>query len=530
MSSKYIIAHDVGTSGDKAIIVDMECNIYASAWEGYKVYYPKANYAEQDPDDLWNAVVNTTKEVMEKSGIAKENVVGMIFSTQLLGIIPIGKSGDPLCKAIIWMDGRACKQAEKIMNKFGGSAVFTSFVGTPISGKDVLAKLLWLKEEMSDVYNEMTCFLDVNGYLLYRTTGEKVYEWSCASAVSFDFKKKDWLRGVFKYIGLDMNKFPRLVRSIDIVGGLTNKAAERCGLLPGTPVFGGAGDMHSAAIGSGAVNEGEGHIYLGTSGWVGISSSKAPKGGQGIVSLQSAIPDKALIIGEMETAGACLSWIADEFYKHEKEDPSISNVYALMDKRVSTIPPGSGYLLFTPWLTGERCPVFDTTVRSTFFNLDATHTRDHMLRAVYEGIAYNLRWIMEILEKNYNFPLSVLRVIGGGSKSNEWMQIISDVTQKEVETVIEPQMSGAVGVSIIAAVGSGYYKDFSSVHNVVKSDKRFIPEASNKIIYNELYMSYKDIYHSLKKSYHKMNSNQFKSSIVEHINSKESVTNINSNE
>lgn len=527
MNSKYIIAHDVGTSGDKAVIVDLDNNIHACACEGYKVYYPKSNWAEQEPEDFWNAIVNTTKKVMDESGIAKENVIGMIFSTQVLGIIPIGKNGEPLCKAIIWMDGRAYKQAEKIMKKFGGSGVFSAIAGSAISGKDAFPKLLWLKEEASYIYNEMTCFLDVNGYLTYRATGKKVFEWSCASAIGFDYKKKTWMREVISYIGLDINKFPQLVRSTDMVGGLTDEAAEKCGLMPGTPVFGGVGDMQSAAIGSGAVNEGEGHIYLGTSGWIGISTSKSPKGSHGIFSFQSGDPDKALVVGEMETAGACLSWIGDEFYKHEKSDPSVQNIYALMDERVRTIKPGSDYLIFTPWITGERCPIFDTNVRSTFFNLGATHTRDHMIRAVYEGVAYNLRWIIDILDKNYNFKLSELRVIGGGSKSNEWMQILSDVTQRKVETIVNPQMSGAIGASIVAAIGSGYRKEFSCIHDLIKNDRIFTPIASNKKIYDELYITYKNIYHSLKKDYHNINSNQFNSNINENSNSKVSVPNQN---
>ncbi len=152
-----------------------------------------------------------------------------------------------------------------------------------LSGKDGLPKLLWLKEKEPEVYQRMTCFLDVNGYLTYRATGRQVMEWSCASAIGFDLKKKDWMRGIIRYIGLDQGKFPALVRSIDPVGGLTAEAARECGLLAGTPVFGGGGDAQGAAVGSGAVGEGEGHIYLGTSAWVGVVTGKTPTGRHGVV-------------------------------------------------------------------------------------------------------------------------------------------------------------------------------------------------------------------------------------------------------
>ena len=274
----------------------------------------------------------------------------------------------------------------------------------------------------------MTCFLDVNGYLTYRATGKQVFEWSCASAFGFDLGKKDWLRTIISYIGLDIRKFPALVRSIDRVGGLTSEAARECGLLEGTPVFGGGGDAQAAATGSGAVAEGDGHIYLGTSGWVGVITRKNPTGHDGVACMQASDPDKSLLFAEMETAGACLKWIANEFYKAEQADPKIPNVYALMDQKVLTVPPGSDSLVYTPWMYGERSPISDTWVRSTFFNLSADHTREHLLRAVYEGVAYNLRWMIEIVEKKFKYPLPVLRLIGGGVRGDIWMQIIADVT------------------------------------------------------------------------------------------------------
>jgi len=415
MSAQYIVAHDVGTGGNKAVLVDTEGAIHASAFQPYPVHYPRPDWAEQEPEDWWTAVTTTTRQVVAQSGVAPRDVLAMVHTTQMLGIVPMGEDSQPLRRAIIWLDGRAPEQAERIMHKFLGRRAFALVAGAELSGKDGLPKLLWLKENEPAVYNDMTCFLDVNGYLTYRATGQMVFEWSCASAIGFDLKKKDWLRGIIRHIGLDEKKLPPLVRSTDRVGGLTAEAARACGLLEGTPVFGGGGDAPGAAVGSGAVGEGEGHIYLGTSGWVGVVTRRTPTGRHGVVSIHSADPGKALLFAEMETAGACLKWIADQFYRHEQADPSIPNVYALMDQDVETIPPGADFLVCTPWMYGERSPVADTWVRSTFFNLSADHTREHMLRSVYEGVAYNLRWMIEIVEKHFGFPLPVLRVIGGGA-------------------------------------------------------------------------------------------------------------------
>jgi xylulokinase len=313
-------------------------------------------------------------------------------------------------------------------------------------------------------------------------------------------------------MGLDVDKFPPLVRSIDQVGGLTAEAARECGLLEGTPIFGGSGDSAGAAVGSGAVGEGDGHIYLGTSGWVGVVTEKTPTGRHGVVAIHSADPDKALLFAEMETAGACLKWIADEFYRHEQADPTISNVYALMDRDVESIPPGSDFLVATPWMYGERSPVADTWVRSTFFNLSADHTREHLLRAVYEGVAYNLRWMIQIVERHFGFPLPVLRVIGGGARGAPWMQIIADVTGRQVETIANPQEAGAVGTALTAAIGLGLYPDFEALKKVVRVEQEFEPQAGNAEVYDALYRTYGRIYSSLRDLYREVNQVRFSDS------------------
>lgn len=510
VGAQYIIAHDVGTSGSKAVLVDLKGNIYASDSEKYNLYFPCTNWVEQEPTEYWNAITKTTKNVMKKSGIKPEEVIGMAYSTQVLTIIPVDKSGKVLSRAINWMDGRAEKQAKEVMNKFGGAAVFSKIAGAVLTSKDGLAKLLWMKENQPHIYNEMDCFLDVNGYLTFKATDKKVMEWSCASAFAFDLKKKDWMRMVINHIGLDIDKFPQLVKATDIVGGLTEKAAEECGLMPGTPVLGGSGDMQNAAIGAGSVLDGEGYIYLGTSAWVSISTSKTKGGSHGVYNFQSADPSKCLVVGEMESAGACLKWVADEFYRHEQQDPNVKNVFELMDNSVEAVPPGSDYLIFTPWICGERCPITDTDVRSTFFNLSSVHKREYMLRAIYEGIAYNMKWIMEIIKDIYGFDLPVLKVIGGGALDHKWMQILSDITQRRIITMKNPQMAGAVGTAMIAAVGLGKYKDFDSVKNVAHEDKIFNPNPVNEKIYDEIYGNFKEIYPALKKIYHKINSVRFK--------------------
>jgi len=503
--AKYIIAHDVGTSGNKAVLVDIEGRVQGKCFEPYQTYHPSPGWVEQEPGDWWRAVSKTTRLLLEHTGVQPADVLCITYATQMLGIIPMDSKSGPLRRAIIWMDCRAGEQAERAMRKFLGPRVFALVAGTALCGKDGIPKLLWLKTEEPDTYGKMCCFLDVAGYLFYRSTGNMVMEWTGASVFGLDLKKKTWMEGIFRYVGLDPHKFPPLVRSIDKVGELTPEAAAECGLLRGTPVIAGAGDAPCAAVGAGAVGEGEGHVYLGISGWVGVVTRRTPRGKCGAATIQSADPDKTFLFAETEAAGGCIQWIADQFYKAEKKDPNIPNVYALMDNEVAKIPPGSNYLLFTPWIYGERAPVDDCYVRATFLNLSAEHTREDMLRAVYEGVAYNIRWIAEIVEREFKFSLPCLRVIGGGAKGKPWMQILADITHRKIETVCEPQEAGAVGAALVAAVGMGIYPDFESLRKVVKVDSVYEPQRENYEIYDSLYDRYQEVYRDLRGFYRKLN-------------------------
>jgi len=236
-----------------------------------------------------------------------------------------------------------------------------------------------------------------------------------------------------------------------------------------------------------------------------VVTERTVKGKCGAASVHSADPDKAFLFAESETAGACMQWMAEQLYSSGKPDANIGDVYALMDEKVARIPPGSGYLIFTPWMYGERAPIADCNVRSSFLNLSADHTRDHLLRAVYEGIAYNIRWIVEIIEKEYKFPLPNLRVIGGGAKAVPLMQILADVTQRKAETVRYPQEAGAVGAAMVASVGLGIYPNFEALKKVVNVDKTYEANPNNRGIYDSLFRSYQEAYTSLRGFYKKIN-------------------------
>jgi xylulokinase len=498
----YLLAHDVGTGGDKAVLVTSEGHLVASAFEPYQTYYPKAHWAEQDPDDWWRAIAAVTRRLLRKNKIKPSEILALTFSPQMLGVLPIDRQTRPLRRCIIWLDGRAGEEARTIMRKVGGPAIFARLFGVALTGKDVLAKLLWLKTHETDVYQRATAILDVGGYLLLRSTGRWLYEWTGASVTGlFDLKRKTWNGSLMRLLKLDPSKFPDLVPSTARVGGLTPEAADEFGLLEGTPVIAGAGDAPSAAMGSGAVSEGAGHIYLGTSGWVGVVTSQRVVGKRGIATIQSADPNKLFLIAETETAGACLEWAARQLYRM---DPSQA-IYAQMDYDVNTVEPGAQGLIFTPWMYGERCPVADECVRSAFLNLCATHTREHMTRAIFEGVAFNLRWILESIDKLYGIRPDPLRVIGGGARGLPWLQIIADVTGHTIESVPEPQEAGAIGAALVAAVGIEILPTTDIANELIQTEHTMIPSTDHSQVYDELFEAYVQVYGALRRLYHKLN-------------------------
>ena len=505
--SSYIMAHDLGTSSDKAVLVDFEGNIAGSVAKDYPTFYPNPAWVEQDPMDYWNRSCEASAQVIKETGINPADVKAVVFSTQAQGITPVDREGNPLYNNISWADGRAGKQAKSIMKKVGGEKIFTLFSGTPIMGKDVLAKVIWLKEERPDIWEKTFKILDVNGWMKFKCTGKMVAEISGASSFALDLKKKQWM-GVLPLVGMDMEKLPPLVCSTDLVGGLLPEAAEQMGLLPGTPVFGGCDDVQAAAVGSGMVQDGDAHIYLGTSAWVAVATKDKDKFKHGAAPIQSADKNMLLIAGITESAGANIQWLQEQFFRSEKEYLG-DGIFDYMNEAIKNVPPGSNHLVCTPWMLGERCPVSSSTARATLFNISMDHTREHLMKAVYEGIGYNLRWIMENYKKDYGFDCSRLRIIGGGALTDSWMQIIADITGKSFSVCRNPRSAGALGAAGVAMIGLGQLGGFEEVRSFVQTDKEYSPNPENRAIYDKLFADYKNIYSGLEKAYERANSARF---------------------
>lgn len=509
MANRYLIGHDVGTGGAKSVLADTRGEMLACCFEPYPTSFPRPLWVEQDPEDWWRAVSKSTRCLLERAGVDSSEIAGIGFAGQMAGVVPVDADGEPSRPPIIWLDSRADAQAARMIRKLGGEWVMLRLAGALPTGKDVVCKIAWVMENEPEVYERTAKFLDVTGYLVLRATGRMVVDHTGAGATGIlDNKTREWSKLLARLIGMRLEKMPEVVRSIDVAGGLAPDAAEAMGLPAGTPVIAGMADIPAAATGSGALRDGDAHIYLGTSSWLCISTTK-PKnlGRNGIAAVASADPRMLIMIGESETAGACLQWFAERFARPEEVEKAGSEmgIFAALDEAAAKVEPGAGKLLFMPWLFGERSPVPDTTVRGCFANLSLEHERDHMLRAIYEGVAYNLRWLVDAAAAR-GFRCEPLRAIGGGAKSDLWMQIMADVTGRRIEAVENPQEAGALGCALAVAVALGVYGEYGDIRKVVRVRKTFEPRRELAGLYGTLYESYRDLYPALSKASRSLNT------------------------
>ena len=522
MAEKYIVSHDMGTSGDKAILVTIYGDIVDSAKLNYPMYHPQPGYAEQDPFDWWNAVCSTTKSVLKKSGVNPKDVVGMTFSSQMQNVIPVSGDGTPLMRSMTWLDGRSADiMREKLWTqpRILGYNVFhlLRFLritgGTPgHTGKDQIGKILWLQAHQPEIFAKTKKFLDAKDFIIYQLTGKMVT--SVDTAVIWwllDTRKNrnQWHPKLCRLANIGVEQLPEVKESAAIAGELTAKAAELTGLLPGTPIINGAGDLSAAALGSGAIDAGELHISVGTSGWVaGHYTKRKIDIAHYTGCVGSAYPQKYYLgMAHQETAGICLEWLKNKVLYHEeqlKEERQVSEIYQVLDQLAEQAGPGAEGLIFTPWMYGERCPLDDDYVRAGLYNIGLNHSREHIIRAVFEGIAFNTRWAMETLENLYS-KVDQLNIIGGGAKSDIWTQIMADVTNKKINRVKDPQQAGAKGMALLASMTLGYLKSFQDIKSHIKFDRSFLPNPDNRKLYDKLFKEFKNIYKQNKKWYKRMN-------------------------
>ncbi len=494
--SKYILAHDTGTGGDKAVLCDLNGKVLFSAYQPYGLNYPQAGWVEQDPDELWRAVAASSRQVLQEAGIDPADVIGVGVSAQMWNTLPVDKNGKPLTPMLSWLDLRSVRQADRILSGDMPAFIFKHTGNIP-TAKDTIPKILWLKEERPEIWEQTAYLLDCKEYILFKLTGKIAIDWVGASVYFlFNPYTKKWSEEVCQALGIPIEKLPPAYPCTDVIGEITPEAARETGLKAGTPVVICAGDVAVAQSGAGANQEGKVHLCIGTATWVGISTAtfrndpEKPFWG-----LNHIDPNKYIISGEMETGGGALMWFRDVLCQEEGRQAleKGKSSYELLTRMAGSVPPGSDKLIFLPWLSGERAPVLDHYARGGFIGLTMSHTKAHMTRAVMEGVAYHIRWICEAMEKT-GFVINGFNGIGGGCNSPVWIQIIAAVTGKPISVVKNHLEAGAVGAALTVAVGLGIHPNMDAVDDLIEIKQVIQPDNSNRQRYNDLYRIYRDLY------------------------------------
>ncbi|PKQ32644.1 MAG: xylulose kinase [Actinobacteria bacterium HGW-Actinobacteria-2] len=468
-----VLAVDLGTSGMKLALVGHDGQVIGWEAEPIDLLLLPGGGAEQVPQQWWDAFGACAARLAARHPVQFRAVTTVCCSTQGEGTIAIDANGEPLTNAILWMDMRG---AANLRRHFGGRPAINGLSaarharwvrltgGAPSpTGKDPSAHMLWVRDELPEIYERTAVFLNVLDYLNLRLTGRTVATVdSILTSWVTDNRNPSRIRydaALVAGSGIDADKLPPIVACTDVIGTLTPAAAEHLGLLTSVQVVAGAIDNTAAAIGAGTIDNGDCHLYLGTSSWIaGHVPAKKTDVLHGIASVPCALPDRYLLTALQATAAGNLNWLRDNVVG--PGDPMVAadvrgEFFTLADRLLPGIPAGANGVLYLPWIFGERAPVDDQSLRAGLLNISLHNTRGDLLRAVFEGIALNTRWMLNPVNKFLGRPVESLRLIGGGARSDSWTQILADVLGVRIDRVEDPVAANARGAGLIGAIGTG---------------------------------------------------------------------------
>ncbi|MBS3787529.1 MAG: xylulokinase [Candidatus Bipolaricaulota bacterium] len=496
--SKCILAHDLGTTGDKATLYDKNGELLRSAVTSYETFRPHNGWAEQNPEDWWDAVCSSTKELLEDSKVNKDDIAAISFSGQMMGCLPLDANGTPLRRSIIWADQRSVSQAEKLEREIGRNNLY-GITGHRVSPTYSLAKIMWVMENEPEVYEDTYKFVHAKDYIVKKLTGKFVTDYSDASGMNlYDINEKCWSEEIIEGANLNVEKLPEVRSSFDVIDGVRSSIAGEVGLKPDTPVVLGAGDGSAASVGATVVQEGSAYNYIGSSSWIALAAKEPildPE--RRTFNWIHMNPELYVPCGTMQAAGASYSWLKETICHAERAAARDLDLdpYELMNLSVEDSVPGSRNLLYLPYLQGERSPHWNPKARGAFVGLTMRHERKDIIRSVLEGVTFNLKIISEIFEKEIDF--SQITAIGGGARGGAWRQILADIYDKDINIRAVTEEATSLGAAIAGGVGVGIFESETVASEFNPVEKKCKPNPSAVKSYDELLPVFKKAYHSL---------------------------------
>ena len=503
----FMMGIDVGTTGTRAVVVRPDGRVLGAATGAHQpMRMLKPGWAEQEPEDWWQATIVAVRAALEQAGLKGAQVAAVGLSGQMHGVVLLDKTNAVLRPSLIWCDQRSQAQCEWITSRVGAEQLIQLVSNPALTGFSA-PKLLWVRDNEPNIFERATRFLLPKDFVRYRLTGEFATDVSDASGtLLFDVTNRRWSREMLSALGLDSKLVPRAYESPEITGQIRREVALVTGLNAGIPVVGGGGDQAASAIGNGIVLPGLTSATLGTSGVI-FSYTETPKldpRGR-IHTFCHAVPGKWHVMGVTQGAGLSLRWFRDQLGVPEAWYATATAVdpYELIVREAEAIPPGSDGLLFLPYLMGERTPHLDSRARGMWFGLTAAHTRGHLIRSILEGVAFSLRDSFEIF-KELGIPVEEVRASGGGSRSFLWRQIQADIYGKELVTLGTAEGS-AFGAALLAGVGAKIYSSVEeSARQAIQIRERMAPRHDRVQVYDRQYQVYRALYPAVQELAHQL--------------------------
>ncbi len=490
-----LLGIDIGTSSCKVAVFNENGKIIDAKNGKYDVIYQKVGWAEQNPEDWWNAIVSAIKEL----NVSKENIKGIGIDGQSWSAIPIDREKNVLCNTPIWFDTRATDICNKVKEEFGENPFF-EISGNPFEPSYTLPKILWYKENMPEVYEKMDKVLQSNSYIAMKLTGKISQEYSQGYGLQcYNMRERKWDFSVLEKLGIKTNILPDLFECHNVVGTVTKEVAELTGLKEGTPVVAGGLDAACGTLGAGVIYNGQTQEQGGQAGGMSICTDECISH-KALILSNHVVAGKWLLQGGTTGGGGVMNWFEKQFCEYERDVLSKAqkkHPLALIDEGAEKIPVGSDGLIFLPYMSGERSPLWDTNAKGVYFGVDFSKTKPHFARASMEGVGYSLEHNLEVA-KEAGVTVDTLYSVGGSANSLLWTGIKSDITGLPIKVPYSDSAT-TLGACILAGIGVGIYKDFEdAVSKTVKITREHTPNMENHSFYQKQFKKYKAIYENTK--------------------------------